>query len=123
MKMNSIVEADKKLNFADFLVSRGDSETYSSAAFKHVMNAATIVLKILTDLDDNSLNSPQLVAKTLKRFNEPKAADFSKFYIGLLKLTGKPKIPVADVEVLIKQTRDFMQWVQEHRVDTDVKPY
>jgi hypothetical protein len=116
-------EVKQKLNYADFLVSRGDSETYSSAAFKHVMSAATMLLKELTDLDDNSVASPQIVAKTLKRFSETKAANFSKFYIELLKLSAKPKIPVADVEVLIRQTRDFMHWVQEVRVNTDAKPY
>ena len=116
-------EAEKKLNFADFLISRGESENYSKAAFKHVLSAATMLIQELTDLDDNSANSPQLVAKTMKKFNEPKAADFSKFYIELLKMAGKVQIPVADVEQAIRKAREFMQWVREHCVDTDVKPY
>jgi len=116
-------EAEKKLNFADFLISRGESETYASAAFKHILAAAVILIQELTDLDDNAANSPQLVAKTMKRFNEPKAADFSKFYINLLKMSSKPQVPVVEVEQAIRKAREFMRWVQEHRVDTDAKPY
>jgi len=116
-------EAEKKLNFADFLISRGESENYAKAAFKHVLTATTMLIQELTDLDDNAANSPQLVAKTMKRFNETKAADFSKFYINLLKLSNKVQIPVTEVEFSIRKAREFMQWVQEHRVDTDVKPY
>ena len=116
VKMTDFYEAEKKLNFADFLISRGDVESYSSAAFKHVLAAATILVRELTDLDDNASKSPQLVAKTLKRFNEPKAAEFSKFYINLLKLSSRPEIPAAEVEQAIREARDFMKWVQEQRV-------
>jgi hypothetical protein len=120
--MADMREADKKLSFADYLVSRSD-DSFSAAAFKHILAANHIFLHELTDLDDVQMRSPQIVKQTMKRFSEPKAEEFAKFYVELLKLAAKPTIPVADIENLIRQSRDFMRWVQEHRVNTDAKPY
>ncbi|MBT3582374.1 hypothetical protein HN924_03615 [Candidatus Woesearchaeota archaeon] len=114
--MSNFYEIEKKLNFADFLISQGDSGSYSSAAFKHVLTASTMLIQELTDLDDSSAKSPQIVAKTLKRFEESKAGEFSKFYINILKLASRPEVPVTEVEHLIRKTRDFMKWVEDQRV-------
>lgn len=115
--MTEFYAAEKKLNFADFLISRSGGESYAHAAFSHTLTAATIILKELTDLDEVSLRSPQMVAKALKKFNEPKAAEFSKFYTNLLKLTGKSQIPLGDVEDAIRQAKKFMDWVKEHKIN------
>jgi hypothetical protein len=114
--MSSFYEIDKKLNFADYLISQGGSESYSSAAFKHVLAAATMLIQELTDLDDSSAKSPQIVTKTLKRFEETKAGEFSKFYINILKLSARPEVPAAEVEQLIRKAREFMRWVEDQRV-------
>jgi len=114
--MTNFYGAEKKLNFADFLISRGEGDNYASAAYKHTLAATTILIKELADLSDVDMMSPQIIAKTFKKFNEPKAAEFSKFYIALLKLAGKPQIPKADVEDAIHKARSFMEWVKEHKV-------
>jgi hypothetical protein len=115
--MSNFYEIDKKLNFADFLISRnGGSDNYASAAFKHVLSAATMLIQELTDLDDTNVKSPQIVNKTMKRFEEPKAAEFSKFYINLLKLASRPELPAVEVEESIRKAKDFLKWVEDQRV-------
>ena len=101
--MTNFYAAEKKLNFADFLISRGESNTYSSAAYKHTLSAVTILVQEITNLEEPAVRSPQLVSKAFKRFNEAKAAEYSKFYIDLMKLAGKPIIPVANVEEAIRR--------------------
>ncbi len=108
-------DIEKKLTFADFLLSQGDAKIYASAAFKHVLSAATLLVKELTDLDENSINSPQIIKQTLKRFKDSNADDFAKFYINLLSLSAKPTISVSDIEDLVRRTRGFVNWVQNQK--------
>ena len=114
--MTNFYAAEKKLTFADFLISRGEGDTYASAAYKHTLAAVTIIVQELTNLEEPAIRSPQLVAKAFKRFNEPKAAAYSKFYLDLMKLAGKPTIPANNVEEAIRKGRNFMDRVKDHKV-------
>lgn len=114
--MTYLHEAEKKLAFADFLVSRSDMENYTKAAFSHAFAASNILIQSLTGLNDIDSNSPQLVKQNLAKFSDSEASDFAKFYAEMLKATSKQTMTVGEVEIAVRRVKQFLTWVQEQKV-------
>lgn len=113
-----IKEAEKKIIFADYLIHREDNETYLPAAVKHIITAANIAVRYLTNIDENRASSPQLVQQALIKFEEKRAVDFSKFYLGMWKSPDHPPSP-ADVANSLKTVKDFISWVKGQKNETN----
>lgn len=109
-----IKEAEKKIIFAEYLIKREDNETYLPAAVKHLLTAANIAVRYLTNIDDSRARSPQLVQRALIKFEEKEAIDFSKFYLDMWKSLEHPPSSV-DVTNSLKTVKDFISWVKSQK--------
>ena len=112
--MVEIKEAEKKIIFAEYLYHRADNETYLPAAQKHILTAANIAIQYLTNIDDKSISSPQLIQRALIKFEEKQSVEFSKFYLNLWKSLLEPPNS-ADVANNLKTVKAFIEWVKTQK--------
>lgn len=115
MVNEELSEAEKKLIFADFLLNREDTEPYNNAAIRHVVEASRLAVKSLTNLEEDSIKSPQLLRQTLSKFEEKEPRDFAKFYISFLQSVSKGTAKKSEIQNALRRTRDFIAWIKERK--------
>ena len=72
-----LTEAGKRLSYADFLLSRIESNEYAAGAFKHIFSACNIAIKALTNLNQIESESPRLTKQALMKFESEDAKSFA----------------------------------------------
>lgn len=117
--IDKLKDAEKKVIFAEFLLSRDDNRTYQMAAVKHLMAAANLVLQHLTPLNEQQVNSSQLVQAALEKFQEREVKDFGKFYLNFWKIVNSPAISSSEVEKARTTIRNFIEWIKKEHYDLD----
>ncbi len=107
-----LTAAEKKLMFADFLLNREDTQPYDTAAIRHVLEAAKLSIRALTDLSMDDTGSPQLVKQTLARFEEKEPQDFARGYMDFLSAVSKGTAKKLEIQNTMHKIRDFIQWIE-----------
>ncbi len=111
----NIEEAHKKLAFADYLLSREESQEYTRATLSHILKAANIGILSLTNLDNNSAGSPQIISEALAKFDSPEINTFSVFYLDLLKMNASNQISKNQVRDALEKVKAFLNYVKEEK--------
>jgi len=104
------------LLLADYLISQPDPQNFVAAARQHVLTAANLAIQSLTQVDDQTLGSPQLIENALNKFEDPAAKDFAKFYIDFWN-TDKKGIKHHKIKEAYYTVKRFLDWVKEYRVE------
>ncbi len=105
--MSRIDDAEKKLEYADFLL-RSPGGEFVTGAKKHIFNAASLIVLDLTQIEEKMAGSPRFVQQTLSKFEEPEAREFASFY---LRMAGGE----VDAKIALEKTRKFLEWVRQER--------
>jgi len=100
-------QAEEKLGFAEYLTRPTHTDSYNSAALKHVVNASTLAVQALTD---SAVDSPRAMQLALLKFEEPEAKRFAKNLVTMCRREGgadRQAIKLALIDI-----REFIAWLK-----------
>ncbi len=109
--MPNLAEVEAKLNLADYLLNR--DPPFPTAAMKHIMHAANILITIYLNLDENNIISPQIVCSKLA--DNPESKEFASQYLSLFKASALPTVLREEAENAYKATKSFFNLVKRAR--------
>src|SRR3989344_8518556 len=112
--MSRLEEAEQKLKFADYLISRENTNEFLSGAMKHIFEAANLTVAEKLAFDNKSSISPILVRKKLAEGSEQEQ-EFSFYFLELWKLAVKPQLEKQEVANAYKRVKLFLNYVKEER--------
>ncbi len=112
-----IAEAVKRLRFADYLISKDNSASYTNAAVRHILQAANIATAEHLQLDGRSKVSPMLARQKLAEGSEVEK-ELAESYLELMRMTQRAVTREEAVKVY-KQVKAFVDWVREKKLDRD----
>ncbi len=99
-----IAEAEKKLDYADFLM-RSQRDEFKAGALSHISVAAGLAARALADIDEKMAGSPRFVQQTLEKFDEPEVKRFVDLYVKLAYRTVSASSALTGV-------RQFVSWLK-----------
>lgn len=102
---DKLKQAEEKLGFAEFLTRPTHTDSYSTAATKHVAAASTLAIQALTDV---SIDSPRAMQMALLKFEEPEAKKFAKTFMTSLSEGADRRT----IKVAIRDVREFIDWMK-----------
>ena len=117
MNESKISEAEKKLEYAEYLLRRGSDGAFASGAIKHVIASASLAVQSFSDLDENKANSPRLIQQFLDKFEDEEVKDFSKFYLNMWKLASSENPSYESVNTAFTKTRKFISWLKRREAN------
>lgn len=109
--MPNLAEVEAKLNLADYLLNR--DPPFPTAAMKHIMHAANILITLYLNLDENNIISPQIVCSKLA--DNPESKEFASQYLSLFKASALPTVLREEAENAYKATKSFFNLVKRAR--------
>jgi hypothetical protein len=111
--MTNLEDAEKKLKFAEYLLSRSNNEAYLKGIVQHLLKAANIAAS--EHLEVNGSVNPNLVQNSLVQSDQPEVLEFSKVYIDLWKLPTKIRLTKEEVGNTYKSVKAFVYWVKQNK--------
>jgi hypothetical protein len=111
-----LADANKKLAYADFLLSKSEASEYAVGAFRHVYLACNIAVRALTNLNQIESESPNLTKQALLKFGSLEAKGFAKFYEELLGMKDRNDFRKSEVEARLRKAKEFISWVQDRLI-------
>ena len=111
-----LAEASKRLSYADFLLSRSESNEYASGAFMHIYSACNIAIRALTNLNQIESESPRLTRDSLMKFESEESKKFAKFYEEVLGLKERSEFKRPEIEDKLRKAKEFLEWVQDRLI-------
>jgi hypothetical protein len=106
--MPNLAEVEAKLNLADYLLSR--DPPFPTAAIKHIIQAANILITIHLNLDENAKIGPQIICSKLAE--NPESKEFASQYLSLFKASMQPAVLREEAENAYKATKSFFNLVK-----------
>ncbi len=100
-------QAEEKLGFAEYLTRPAHTDSYNSAALKHVTNASTLAVQALTD---SVVDSPRAMQLALLKFEEPEAKRFAKRLMTMCRKEGGADRQT--IKLAMQDIRGFIAWMK-----------
>lgn len=107
----SLIEAKRKLVFADYLLSRESSENFVTGATNHIISASKLAIKSYLQISDDELKDKDLVIKTFNKLN----SEHSNFYNFYYKLINSEYSSYGSATNALNIVKDFVNWVENNR--------
>ncbi len=107
----SLIEAKRKLVFADYLLSRESSENFVTGATNHIIAASKLAIKSYLQISDDELKDKDLVIKTFNKLN----SEHSNFYNFYYKLINSEYSSYGSATNALNIVKDFVNWVENNR--------
>ncbi|MEK9635080.1 MAG: hypothetical protein VW079_00170 [Candidatus Woesearchaeota archaeon] len=107
----SLIEAKRKLVFADYLLSRESSENFVTGATNHIISASKLAIKSYLQISDEELKDKDLVIKTFNKLN----SEHSNFYNFYYKLINSEYSSYGSATNALNIVKDFVNWVENNR--------
>ena len=107
----SLIEAKRKLVFADYLLSRESSENFVTGATNHIISASKLAIKSYLQISDEELKDKDLVIKTFNKLN----SEHSNFYNFYYKLINSEYSSYGSATNALNIVKDFVKWVENNR--------
>lgn len=111
-KGDELFEAAKKLIFAEYLLDRDEANSFLTAAKQHIALASKQALKVITGLDESSIQSPQITARVITKFKQQEPHQFYAFYKKLQKVEFEDKEIAANA---LNKVKEFITWVEKNK--------
>tara|TARA_Y100000034_G_C6804771_1_gene361258 strand:- start:424 stop:762 length:339 start_codon:yes stop_codon:yes gene_type:complete len=109
--LEKIVEAKKKLTFAEYLINRENSENFAAGAMKHVLSAAELAIQEISQLTDNEMKNKELINRVFDKITtEPK--EFHRVYFKIAESEYSSPESAANA---LNTVRAFVNWVEQNR--------
>jgi hypothetical protein len=105
----SLEDVGKKIEYADYLLSRGD-KSYFSGVVKHLLQAANLCAAELFSLRNSTGVNPALISKELQ--STEGGRKFAEDYLALWKATTR-EMSKEDIVKFLNFTREFYYYVRE----------
>jgi len=109
--LSKIEDAKKKIQFAEYLLSREDSTDFSRGATKHLLDASKLAIREMLQFDNDEMNEKALVINSFQKTNN-EYSDFYKFYY---KLKESEYSSSSSASNALNTVKAFVYWVEENR--------
>tara|TARA_Y100000310_G_C19958305_1_gene480045 strand:+ start:124 stop:459 length:336 start_codon:yes stop_codon:yes gene_type:complete len=107
VNLEKLKKAEEKLGFAEYLTRPAHTDSYNSAALKHVTNASVLAVQALTDSAVDSTRAMQLA---LLKFEEPEAKRFAKSLMTMCRKEGGADRRT--IKLAMQDIREFIAWMK-----------
>ncbi len=115
---NNIIEAEKKLDYADYLLKSTFSDSMASGAIKHTLAAANLAVIELAKMDESLIASPRAVQQTLEKFEESEYRNFASTYMRIWQTSKNQEVSAHVAKDLVRKTKAFIDKVKMNRMLT-----